>query len=272
MRVGGLLVTAASSVAIIGLGMGSAQAVTTKDRVVQRAILSQTGATAAPLTGVTSVDGISVKPATTPSGAKLDTFVQEHADGYAQFAVLDRGQSSARFDVDVPAGSRLKALPTGEVVIIDDSDPKQVTIHGAAEAPWAVDALGKQLATTYRVVDGNTVEQVVDTTDAAFPVVADPKWSLGWYWTSPVAYAKYSRSETYRIGFGRSTPVYIASVMCVAVPTGLGVAICAAIVNAMWNDAQITAQQAYRAGRCLTVRMALNGALWAYDSINDRCA
>lgn len=186
--------------------------------------------------------------------------------------MLDRGQSKARFDVDVPAGARLEALPTGEVVIIDDSDPEAVVFHGMADAPWAVDARGRNLETSYRIIDVDTVEQVVDTTAAAFPVVADPKWSLGWYITTPVAYAKYSRAETNKIANGPRTAAYIGSVVCVLVPTGLGKAVCVAMVNAMFDDMQRTAKTAYSQGRCLTIRIALNGAPWAYDSINDRCA
>lgn len=44
---------------------------------------------------------------------------------------------------------------------------------GGIEAPWAVDAEGQSLPTHYEI-SGSTLTQVVDTTGAAFPVVADP--------------------------------------------------------------------------------------------------
>lgn len=43
----------------------------------------------------------------------------------------------------------------------------------AIEKPWAVDAAGKQLPTRYEV-QGTTLSQIVDTTGATYPVVADP--------------------------------------------------------------------------------------------------
>ncbi|WP_433832319.1 hypothetical protein ACQP2E_15825 [Actinoplanes sp. CA-015351] len=41
------------------------------------------------------------------------------------------------------------------------------------DTPWAVDANGTELPTTYSV-NGTTLSQTVDTRGAAFPVVADP--------------------------------------------------------------------------------------------------
>jgi len=46
-------------------------------------------------------------------------------------------------------------------------------VVGGFVAPWSVDANGVELATGY-LVEGGTLIQVVDTTDAAFPVVSDP--------------------------------------------------------------------------------------------------
>lgn len=44
---------------------------------------------------------------------------------------------------------------------------------GGIDAPWAVDADGQPLPTHYEI-SGSTLTQVVDTTGATFPVVADP--------------------------------------------------------------------------------------------------
>lgn len=47
-------------------------------------------------------------------------------------------------------------------------------------APWAVDANGKSLPTSYEV-SGNVVRQIINTEGAAFPIVADPDlwWVIG---------------------------------------------------------------------------------------------
>lgn len=54
-----------------------------------------------------------------------------------------------------------------------DTAPADTVVLAAMPAPWAVDAAGQSLPTEYRV-EGDTVVQVVDTSDAVFPVVSDP--------------------------------------------------------------------------------------------------
>lgn len=65
------------------------------------------------------------------------------------------------------AASELDAVETAPI------DPSSDPIVVAFQQPWAVDAEGRQLPTRLEV-DGSKLVQVVDTTDATFPVVSDP--------------------------------------------------------------------------------------------------
>lgn len=51
--------------------------------------------------------------------------------------------------------------------------PEGQSLVGVFQAPWAVDASGQALPTRFEV-QGDELVQVVDTTDAVFPVVSDP--------------------------------------------------------------------------------------------------
>ncbi len=84
-------------------------------------------------------------------------------------AVLDKGQDRARFDLGLPDGSQLVTGSAGTMLIVHETE-----VIGDITAPWAVDADGTRLPTSYSSVDGTTVTQTVDTAGAAFPVVADP--------------------------------------------------------------------------------------------------
>lgn len=88
-------------------------------------------------------------------------------------AVLTAGQSSATFTGLIPAGSKI--TPNGK----DFSVLTPVGVKMTIGAPWAVDAAGKRLVTSYTFT-GNTITQKVDTTGATFPVVADPLIQAIW--------------------------------------------------------------------------------------------
>ena len=79
-----------------------------------------------------------------------------------------------------PADTELTVLVDGRVSVADGDGE----LLAGIDAPWAVDAAGRQLRTHYEV-DGPELSQVIDTdADTVFPVVADPKFAqyVG-YWT-----------------------------------------------------------------------------------------
>ncbi len=54
------------------------------------------------------------------------------------------------------------------------------------EAPWAADANGREVNTSYRVEGSSIVQELGLTGQEAYPVVADPK--LGWTWKGPTLF------------------------------------------------------------------------------------
>jgi|GEM_PF-4650327 len=127
-------------------------------------------------------------------------------ESYAESAIHEYA-----YEVDLAPGIELRQLSNGQVVVVDidalrpvDSQPwtpgsevdlgdymagLEAAAEGVGEADpvlepgevvvasfqpaWAIDATGMLLPTNYEV-SGNTLTQVVDTTGATFPVVADP--------------------------------------------------------------------------------------------------
>lgn len=62
------------------------------------------------------------------------------------------------------------------------------------ETPWAVDADGTALPTSY-TLEGTNLTQNIDTTNATYPITADPSWQ----WNGPAWGMKLARSETSRV-------------------------------------------------------------------------
>ncbi|MFD4632475.1 hypothetical protein ACFVYR_29975 [Streptomyces sp. NPDC058284] len=111
-----------------------------------------------------------------PGAAKgTDLAIQPTADGGIRaLAVLKNATAprEQRYDIGLPDGAHLVKLNTGAVAAV----AKNGKFLGGFTAPWAKDATGKSIPTSFRI-DGNTLIQSVQTTDStAFPVVADPKW------------------------------------------------------------------------------------------------
>lgn len=72
------------------------------------------------------------------------------------------------YRISVPDGGQM--IRAGEAVLIRDEEGEMVA--GVAP-PWAKDAGGRELPTSYEI-EGDLLTQVVDHSDAAYPVVADP--------------------------------------------------------------------------------------------------
>ncbi len=102
-------------------------------------------------------------------------------------AVFHEGGDESRFEIDssVPEGYRWEADSSGGLQLISVSEQGAANAEPLAgiSAPWAVDADGTRLPTTFEV-DGDRIVQVVDTSRATFPVVADPS---AWWWATHVA-------------------------------------------------------------------------------------
>lgn len=90
-------------------------------------------------------------------------------------------QKDYKFDITVPEGSKLvtsadylgEEFDTEEVFVVNQEN----TITSIIAPPWAKDANGNDIETSY-FVKGNTLTQSIDfNKDTAFPIVADPNFT-----------------------------------------------------------------------------------------------
>lgn len=104
-------------------------------------------------------------------------------DGGVQIStVIDNANAPKRYDytITVPDGQTLQLAPDGSA-FVGIEDGGSVTMSAAIAKPWAKDAKGNEIPTHYEI-DGNTLTQVIDFTEATtFPVVADPSVTFGTY-------------------------------------------------------------------------------------------
>jgi hypothetical protein len=114
----------------------------------------------------------------------------------ASFIVINN--ASAPTDYSFAIGSKtdtLTLMDGGKVQVKDASGD----VVNYLQTPWAHDANGKELQTSYSVQPrSNIVTQHVDTTGAAFPVTADPSTGCGIGWCS----VYFNRAETKAIAAG----------------------------------------------------------------------
>lgn len=98
------------------------------------------------------------------------------------------------YPIDIQPGSSIRLTPDGGATV----STKDGIVYASVAKPWAVDANGNRVKTRFQL-SGNTLVQVVDHRRAgiAYPVVADPRISLGWY-----VYVHFNRAETKTISGG----------------------------------------------------------------------
>lgn len=91
---------------------------------------------------------------------------------YAAYAVLEQGDSSVvKYELEADSA---EVVSDGSVLLCRGDQT------AAFDPPWTKDAAGKQIKTWYEV-DGTTLEQHVALTEAdEYPVVADPRITVGW--------------------------------------------------------------------------------------------
>lgn len=92
---------------------------------------------------------------------------------------------------------------------------------GAIEPPWATDADGHDVATHYTVEGNALVQHVAHGSGDAYPVTADPTFSLGWW-----AYLHFNRAETATIA-SRGWGATALTALCTTAASPLGPAVAA---------------------------------------------
>ena len=153
-----------------------------------------------------------------PSDGSYAAAVQATPDGGVRaLVVIDNADAPTEYRFPMAGATHLTANPDGGLTVWNGT-----TIVATVAAPWATDANRAPVTTRYRI-DGTTIIQTVHHHGAAYPVVADPSFSLGW----GAVYIRWSRSEAKRLA-GLSLG---ATGAAVAAPcTGPHAAPCAAAV------------------------------------------
>ncbi|MGW2275876.1 hypothetical protein [Streptomyces yangpuensis] len=148
--------------------------------------------------GATSAAGTTVYP---NAAANTDLAAQATVAGGARALVTLKNAdapTTQRFDLGLPEGASLVADGAGGYDIVTSAGGAGVVARGHIDAPWAKDANGKAVPTSYSL-DGNTLVQKIETSfDTAFPVVADPHYT--WGIISGTVY--FNKNETKVIALG----------------------------------------------------------------------
>ncbi|MGD6740632.1 hypothetical protein ACOKM3_02175 [Streptomyces sp. BH106] len=183
--------------------------------------------------------------------APVATAVQATTDGDIRTLMTLKDKTAPNqfsFALDLPEGVELSVGDSGEIlmtkdVTLDDAEVDSVLsdgetadaldpdgdglvtlVVGEIEPPWAQDANGASLPTSYEV-SGSTVTQTIETSDdTAYPVVADPKVSFGWW-----IYVRWSKSEVKKVSSKIAGGVAVASAVCNAIPNSTAKHICLAL-------------------------------------------
>lgn len=164
--------------------------------------------------GVTSPDGVG--DMRTLRGSGQPTYAV-HAPVNGGVQILATAANAAQADrirvaSSIPAGTSWEKRLDGSVDLVRAGQDEPL---GSLARPWAVDATGKTLPSTF-VIEGTNIVQKVTTTGATFPVIADPSWV---WWTKNIA-------------------VCVAQVASMAVP-GKAVAVAAKLAKAAKTNAKV---------------------------------
>ncbi len=118
------------------------------------------------------------------------------------------------------------------------------------EAPWATDALGRDLPTSFSV-NGSILTQSVDLSNAEFPVVADPTFAC-----KPICNAYFNKAETRDIANGSSGAGVMITAACAAVGGPIGGIVCGSSMGSIISTANVAKGR----GDCLAIYFA--GVSW----------
>ncbi|MDN3026666.1 DNRLRE domain-containing protein [Streptomyces sp. S.PB5] len=172
----------------------------------------------------------------------VDTVAQPTLEGGARtFQVIKNATAPHEYTsaMRLPAGARLTPFD-GDTVLISSGTDDAPVVHGLIDAPWARDANGAEVPTSFRI-EGDKLVQTVDfTATTAFPVVADPKVSVGWgiYLNATGAEWKAYSQVAVSAGWGAWLYGCTAAKMPAKI-AGIGKMVCGAVgVNAWTNLAK----------------------------------
>jgi hypothetical protein len=189
--------------------------------------------------------------------AKTSTIVDPVGTGVRLATVTtddSRDEQTFRYQLGLPAGASASRTADGAVKIARADGSALVSIA----APWAKDANGKSLPTSY-TISGSTLLQTVQTRGAAFPVVADPRIER----TGPLGLTGvriwFTRKETeslYRQKTQITTGAGLANIACGFLSGPLS-PICLAVVDVTLGDFLVNIDEAHRDNHCINLEIRL---------------
>lgn len=160
------------------------------------------------------------------------------------------------FPFDLAQGSYLALQDDGTVEVVD----KGGSTRGVIERPWAKDATGAAVSTTY-AVEGNVLVQTVNfDSSTPFPVVADPAFQGDCGIVSCTA--RLDRAAT-RNARDASWLIGAAAAICGVASGGALAIVCAAGVAPASVVLAVAAGRYYENGNCLAIKYyVVGGAGW----------
>lgn len=120
-----------------------------------------------------SVDVVDDKAIYSGTNSKSEIIIEAVDGGIRQFINIKSADAPSFYDFPVTLlpGEVIKINENGSGNILDQNGVSKLIIG----KPWAKDANGVELKTTYSVI-GSILRQQIDFTNAVFPIVADPIW------------------------------------------------------------------------------------------------
>ncbi|MEU9886128.1 hypothetical protein [Sphaerisporangium sp. NPDC051011] len=166
-----------------------------------------------------------------------------------------------RFPISAPENSTLEVEEDDQTVLIYTDDMYVAEI----DTPWAKDANGNPVPTSYRV-EGMTLIQTVHHAGAAYPVVADPALKLECEWWKAMCRVIFSRTLTKKIYStwlyaGAAAAVEVLKAACDKVKNGKVKLICKVGVAAGIVTFVRTIRDAANQNQCFAIRAQWPGPI-----------
>ncbi len=230
------------------------------------------------------------------SGIATDTNVVVRATDGGSQTLISLGSAKAptdyKFAISLPKDGWMASNPDGSVSVWQNlatqegsgKESTKATEVGFFEAPWARDAAGTNVKTSFEI-SGNTLIQHVDhlNTKVVYPVVADPSYHDYCGYVGCSRYISVSKTKSlYDTRFSSSWSgwglVYTGVCAGALILTGPGGGIACTVASAVLiNDLVVNLEYAGQNSRCLVVEYNRQiGLLSAYNwtnasTSNSRC-
>lgn len=211
------------------------------------------------------VEGSGVVSYNNQNGSTTVPVVKE--DGTVQInTIIENSDAPTRYDypLSLPEGATIVSDEAGGYVISDEAQ-----IIATIAAPWAKDANGVDVPTTYEL-NGTTLTQVVEHRGAgvAYPVVADPTYTSLWWGIA----IKLTNAETRGLRDNLNLSYNAgATAMCAYVPTKLGTSACIVAAVIRLGTWQKPILDAARQGRCAQINYPYGSGPALWNVTNESC-